>query len=151
MDNFIKFLVKAKKETYASNSEFEKKRLKDGAKELSFAENDFLYRDRYFGSKAFIGEEVVFKNKKPFWSMNYAGSCLNDFCPRNDIYSFLKKSLKKVDKKTIFRGPKKLKIGDFLYINKINGDVNDFYGEEFIYFKNKKVYKLKYHGGIIQI
>ena len=150
MNNFIKFLVKAKKKTYASNGEFGERKLKDGAKELIFKENNFYYRDRYYGSKIFIGEEVVLKDNKPFWIMNYFGGCLSDNCPSSKIYVFLKKCLKKVNTNTIFRGPEKFKINYFVYKNKIKGDVKNFYGEEFIYYKNKKVYKLNYHGGLIE-
>ena len=150
MNNFVKFLIKAKKNTYASNSEFGEKRLKDRAKELTFSEDDFIYRDRYYGSKKFIGEEVVFVDNKPYWAMNYFGGCMNNKCSASDIYIFLKKCLKKVNSKTIFRGPEKFEKNEFIYINKFKGDVEDFYGEEFIYYKNKKVYKLKYHGGLIK-
>ena len=150
MNNFVKFLVKAKKNTYASDCEFKEKKLKDGAKELTFSKNDFIYRDRYYGSKKFIGEEVVFVGNKPYWAMNYSGSCINNKCSASDIYIFLKKCLKKVNSKTIFRGSEKFEENEFIYINKFKGDVEDFYGEEFIYYKNKKVYKLKYHGGLIK-
>jgi hypothetical protein len=150
MDNFIKFLIKAKKNTYASNGEFNEKRLKDGAKELVFSNNNFFYRDRYYGSKQFTGEEVVFVEDKPYWTMNYYGGCINDKCQQKEVYVFLKKCLKRVNSKTIFRGPEKYEKEDFIYINKIKGSFENFYGEEVIYFKNKKVYKLKYHGGLIE-
>lgn len=150
MKDFIKFLICAKKNTYASNGELGKKRLKDGSKELIFSDKDFRYRDRYYGSKRFIGEEVVFINDKPFWAMNYSGGCLNDECSISNVYSFLKKCLKKVNSKTIFRGPEKYEENGFTYINRAEGHVDDFFGEENIYYKNKKIYKLKYHGGLIK-
>lgn len=150
MNKFIKFLVEAKKNTYALNGETNEKILRDGSKELSFERDNFYYRDRYFGSESFAGEEVVFDSQKPFWVMNYSGKCLNDICDKKEIFTFLKKCLKRVSQKTIFRGPKEFKQGDFLYINKIQGKVEDFYGEEYIYYQGKKVYKLKYHGGIIK-
>ena len=150
MNNFIKFLIKAKKNTYASNGEFNEKRLKDGAKELVFLDNNFFYRDRYYGSKKFVGEEIVFIKNKPYWTMNYYGGCINDKCYQKEVYAFLKKCLKKVNSKTIFRGPKKYEKDNFIYINKIKGSVKNFHGEEIIYFQNKSVYRLKYHGGLIK-
>ena len=150
MNKFIKFLVDAKKNTYASNGELNEKILEDGSKELSFEQDNFYYKDRYFGSGSFVGEEVVFDNQEPFWVMNYSGRCLNNICDKKEIFIFLKKCLKKVNQKTIFRGPKKFKQGNFTYINKIKGKIEDFYGEEFIYYKGKKVYKLIYHGAIIK-
>jgi len=150
MDKFIKFLVEAKRKTYASNDESSEKVLKDGTKELSFKDGNFLYRDRYYGSEFFAGEEVVFKNKKPLWVMNYSGRFLVDDCLKTDLYAFLKKSLKKVNQKTIFRGPEKFKQGIFSYVNAIKGKADDFHGEEFIYCKGKKVYELRYHGGVLK-
>jgi hypothetical protein len=82
--------------------------------------------------------------------MNYFGGCISGKYLASDVYIFLKKCLKKVNSKTIYRGPEKFKKGDFVYKNKINGTIENFYGEEFIYVKNRKVYKLKYHGGLIE-
>ncbi|MDD5528068.1 MAG: DUF5680 domain-containing protein [Patescibacteria group bacterium] len=149
MKNLKKFLVKAKKNTYASNGEFGEKRLADGAKELTFKRGNFFYRDRYYGSNKFIGQEVVFYDKKSIWAMNYSGRCFKSDISVKEIYVFLKKCLKKVSVKNIFRGPENYKLGDFKYKNKSSGNVDDFFGEEIIYFKNKKVYELKYHGGLV--
>jgi hypothetical protein len=149
MKNLKKFLVKSKKNTYASNGEFGEKRLADGVKELTFKEGNFFYRDRYYGSNKFIGQEVVFYRKKAVWAMNYSGRCFNGDIPVKEIYVFLKKCLKKVSVKNIFRGPENYKLGEFKYKNKSNGDIEYFLGEELIYFENKKVYELKYHGGFI--
>ena len=55
------FLVRAKQNTYASAGE-EEDILTDGSKELLYEEGDFKYRDRYFGSKTFAGEEIIWKN-----------------------------------------------------------------------------------------
>ena len=63
-----------------------------------------------------------------------------------EIYDFLKKCLKKVNTKIIYRGPLEYKIGHFLYKNKIKEDVDYFIGNESIYFQGKKVYELNYSG-----
>ena len=67
------FLVKAKIGIYASGGEGGEKKFPDGSRELYFSEEDFEYRDRYFGFDYFIGEEIVLQNKKPVWVMNYCG------------------------------------------------------------------------------
>lgn len=66
-----KFLVKAKISTYASGGEEEEKVYSDGSKVFEFEEKEFKYRDRYFGYNPFIGEEIVWQNKKVVWGMNY--------------------------------------------------------------------------------
>ena len=58
------FLVRAKIRTYASGREGVI--VKNRSKELIFEEEDFRYRDRYFGSNPFIGEEVVFEKEGCF-------------------------------------------------------------------------------------
>jgi len=143
------FLVKAKISTYASSGEGGEKILFDGSKELEFKEGNLRYRDRYFGFNPFIGEEVVFYKDKPIWGMNYYGKVTcNDF-PAKKIYQFLQKVLREVREDKPFRGPDQFKKDGFEYVNKVNGDVNEFQGVEKIFAGNKEVYKLDYHGGLI--
>ena len=150
MKDFKRFLIKAKKNTYALSGERGESVLADGVKELSYRSENFYYRDRYYGSDSFVGEEVVFLNDKVLWVMNYSGRCLSSMVPKNKIYGFLKKCLKKVNIDSPFRGPDEYQSGDYVYKNKTRGDIDSFVGEEFIYYKNKKIYGLKYHGGLVK-
>ena len=84
-----KFLVKAKIATYASEGEGGEKDLEDGSKELTYEEEEFRYRDRYFGFNPFSGEEVVWKNNEFIWVMNYYGKVVSDKIPAKQIYEFL--------------------------------------------------------------
>jgi len=145
-----KFLVKAKRSTYASVGEAEEKVLEDSAKELTFEEGIFKYRDRYYGFNPFIGEEVVFKNGKIVWSMNYYGKIVSDVVPAKQIYDFLKMAMRQVKEDRPFRGPNNFKNGDFEYIDQSTGDINDFSGTEKILFKGQEVYRLIYHGGVVE-
>jgi len=143
-----KFLVKAKINTYATDGEDNEETLLDGTKELEFKEGDFLYRDRYFGSNPFIGEEVVFYNGKVIWGMNYCGGVILDVSSE-EIYVFLKKALRQVDETIPFRGPNHFEDGKLKYINTVNGDIKKFDGIEEIFLNGKGIYKLIYHGGIV--
>jgi len=144
-----KFLVKAKINTYASSGEGEEKNLPDGSKELEFEEKEFKYRDRYFGFNLFIGEEIVWQNEKIVWGMNYYGRITSEKIPVKQIYQFLQEALKKVTENKPFRGPDNFKQGDFEYFNKIEGNVENFNGEEKIFHKKQLVYQLRYSGGLI--
>jgi hypothetical protein len=150
MKDFKRFLIKAKKNTYALSGERRETTLADGAKELSYKSGDFYYRDRYYGSDQFVGEEVVFLNNKVFWVMNYSGWCLKAVISKSEIYNFLKKCLRKVSVNNPFRGPSEYQSSDYIYRNKVKGDIDNFVGEEFVYYKNKKIYGLKYHGGLVK-
>jgi len=144
-----KFLVKAKINTYASSGEGGEKLLSDGSKEFEFKEKEFKYRDRYFGFNPFVGQEIVFQNRKIIWGMNYYGRVISKSIPPKQIYQFLQESLKKIPKDKPFRGPQKFKEDGFQYSNKIKGNVKKFEGEEKIFYQRRLVYSLIYHGGIV--
>ena len=148
--NLKKFLVKAKINTYALSGEGGENVLADGSKEFLFEENIIAYRDRYFGSVSFIGEEIVFQNKKPMWGMNYYGEIISENISKNKVYEFLKNALLKVKENKPFRGPDNFEEDNFKYINKAEGNVEKFYGQEIILYKKQLVYKLFYHGGLIK-
>ena len=143
---FKDFLVKAKKETYASGNS--PKKLADGFEEFSFEEGKYKYQDRYYARdpNPFGGEEVVFKDEKPVWMMNYYGFILGKVS-HSDLYAFLRKAMSALSANKPFRGPSKLKEGSFEYTNIVKGNIDNFIGTEIIYFKGKEVYKLEYHGG----
>ena len=117
--------------------------------ELRFKQGKFQYRDRYFGSDYFIGQEIVFYNGETIWGMNYYGKVISGTISSKQIYQFLKKALKKVLKDEPFRGSDSFQLGDFKYINKTKGEVDGFEGQEAIFYKKQIVYKLNYHGGLI--
>jgi len=144
------FLVKAKIATYASIGETDERVLEDGAKELVFEDGNLKYRDRYYGFNPFIGEEVVFENGKIVWSMNYYGKITSNIISAKQIYEFLKMAMRQVKEDRPFRGPNNLKSGDFEYIDKSTGDINDFSGTEKILFKGQEIYRLVYHGGNVK-
>ena len=144
-----KFLVKAKINTYASNGEGEEKVFPDGSKELEFEEKEFKYKDRYFGYSHFIGEEIVWKNEKVVWGMNYYGEIISEIIPAKQIYQFLREALKKATEDKPFRGPVNFKENDLKYINEIRGTIKKFEGCEIIFYREELIYKLNYHGGII--
>ncbi len=144
------FLVPAKRATYASSGEGGERRLADGAKELIFKKGLYKYRDRYFGSNPFIGQEIVFYNKKPIWGMNYSGGIINNIIDSQEVYSFLKNALKQVSKSNPYRGPETLSSGQWKYSCTAKGSVSNFSGREEIFWRKKKVYELLFHGGEIR-
>lgn len=149
INQLSKFLVKAKINTYASSGEGGEKVLPDGSKEFEFIEREFKYRDRYFGFNPFIGQEIIFQNKKIVWGMNYCGKVVYKVISQKQVYQFLQEALRKIPKDKPFRGPRRFKKDNFQYFNKINGAVEKFEGEEKIFYKGKLIYGLVYHGGII--
>ena len=48
-----------------------------------------------------------------------------------------------------YRGPEKFKDSDWQYTNKIEGNFDNFSGEESITLKGREVYRAKYQGGLV--
>ena len=143
------FLVKAKTAAYASGSEANEKALADGAKELTFEDGGFKYRDMYYGFNPFFGQEIVWQSDKIVWSMNYFGKISSDAVQAKEVYKFLQSAMRQVKEDRPFRGPDSFKSGDFEYIDESEGDVNHFTGIERILFRGREVYRLNYHGGSV--
>jgi len=90
--DLIKFLIEAKKNTYANTGEGGERTLRSGARELRFKKENLEYIDTYCGFNPFIGEEIVFENGKFIWGMNYFGEVFNrNISFAKKTYSFLKK------------------------------------------------------------
>lgn len=102
------FLEEANKSTYANKdaSKVSSYRLK--SEDYHFEKDGLIYHDTYFGSRDFIGEEVVCKNSEPVWGMNYYGYILSDKTDHKELYNFLRDALMKTSSSDIIpvRGPK---------------------------------------------
>ena len=141
------FLVKAKKATYAGNATATV--LQDGCKQLVYEEGEYIYRDRYYGSDPFAGQEVVFRSDRDIWSMVYRGETM-DLPNPEPIYEFLRKAMLQVREDRPYRGPSELREGNLEYKDSSEGEVSSFHGTEKILSDGKIVYELHYSGGIVE-
>jgi hypothetical protein len=144
------FLINAKKNTYASGDENKAKLISGRMKEYIFNDGNLKYIDRYRGHEKFNGEENVLQNNKIIWKMKYEGKILSNKISTDDIYSFLRKALRKITNNNPFRGPTELIDKEYKYVNNIKGDIEKFSGEEKIFYKNELVYSLIYSGKVIK-
>lgn len=151
LENLTIFLKTAKKNTYASKMAKESISQRLGSKNYEYIEGEFLYHDTYFGLRDFIGEEIVYENKKPIWGMNYNGFVLDKNADEKDIYTFLRKALAQdYDDIIPVRGPKNFKIDGYEYKNNILGGLDKFEGREEILKDEKLIYYAVFHGGLIK-
>ena len=107
------FLIKAKKNTYASSGEGGERKLENGGRELIYKEGGYKYVDTYFGFDPFIGQEVVSKDGKVIWVMDYWGLIRDNAVDPKEVYKFLKKALMQPDLIGPLRGPDYFEEGDF--------------------------------------
>lgn len=153
-DEFITFLVTAKRSTYAAlGDDATVSPLLPGSHQLEFAQEPWLYRDVYFGGDYFVGQETVYKEKRPFWSMGYAGGLLDGVDPSLDtipLYDFLRDALRHVGEERPFRGPHVYQKGNYAFSDVGDGHVGSFWGMETMTWCQQPVYRLRYHGGFIR-
>lgn len=144
--NIIDFLIKAKKATYAGDGK-KAEPSRPNSKDLHYVEGSLKYIDTYLGGANFAGEEALWKDDIPFWSMNYIGRVLSGDL---SVYKFLAEALLLVPEEYPYRGPLKYANGDYSYVCTIEGDFHWFSGREEIFCNGSKVYELVFHGGDVK-
>lgn len=125
------FLVKAKKATYANKTNKVNSSRKE-SHDYSYQENNYTYLDSFFGAENFSGQEIVYKDGKPCWSMNYYGRVIEE----NFNGDFLKEALLQVDEELPFRGP--------LFYQKGSIFTCCVFKEKLIFFRVLKKYIIKH-------
>lgn len=144
-----KFLVKAKKSTYASGETAKKIIGSDKSTTLIFEDGDFKYHDNYFGGEPYGGREVVFFQDHPVYIMVYYGWVDEKITNFPEVYKVLQGALSLIPEEYPYRGPKEYISGDHVYSNNFRGEVDNFEGEEIITLNGEEVYRAKYMGGLV--
>ena len=160
--DFVPFLLRAKKATYASGTaETQAPSSRPASHDLTYAEDELSYIDSYLGGYAFLGEEALWKRdeageKMPLWGMNYYGTMVGlDTTPAglpavpDGFGDFLKLALRHVPAHAPYRGPAEFAEGRYRYTCHWEGDLDLFHGEESIALDDQVIYRLYFHGGSI--
>lgn len=153
-----KFLIEAKKQTYASGDEAKVKASRAGSNDYEYAREiggeKMVYHDCYFGGVKFIGEEVVYcGDGAPKWGMNYRGETLNAELSEAAMDAVLRPALAKVgEDESILpvRGPKRFERDGYVYEFEVEGDLASFRGEEKVTKDGEVIYRLSCNGGMIE-
>ena len=76
-NELVAFLIRAKQKTYAGHgAEVESSR--PASHDLRYEEGPLLYIDTFLGGAKFAGEEAVWHDGVPLWSMNYYGRVIGE-------------------------------------------------------------------------
>ncbi len=134
LEKLAKFLVNAKKATYASENTIELPNPERPLhKELEYSDGEFYYIDSYIGFFQAPGiEEVRLKNREgpTIWTMAYSGGMLpryqKDIIFAKKIFRHLKKALSLVTEDIPFRGPRLYEEDGLRYKNIVEGDIKRF-------------------------
>lgn len=146
------FILKAAEATYAIGGGLTDNIERPGFIELVFEEEKFSYRDSYTGYFRSRGTEVVRYKGTPVWSSLYGGGMLNnDPQLTQNTFNFLKQAL--IDRKKAsfqsLRGPSILEKENWKYTYTQEGNVDEFYGYEQIFFEGQEVFFHRVIGGKI--
>lgn len=145
LNEFREFLLRAKRSAYAAKAP-ESAPSRPQSHDLQYREDDgWLYIDTYLGGEQFAGEEAVWKDGVPIWSMNYCGRVTGSGFDGD----FLREALLRVPTQAPFRGPIEYQDGSFLYCNSYAGALDWFFGREEIYHSGVSIFECMYHGGMI--
>jgi hypothetical protein len=151
IEELAHFLDAANKATYANETAPKAAATRPGSNDYRFEQGDLTYHDTYFGSRDFIGSEVVYKAGVPEWGMNYYGYIIDDEADKREIYSFLRTVLRQAYKNIIpVRGPEVYRKEEWQYSNKPIGTLERFTGEETISKSGTMLYRCVYSGGWIK-
>jgi hypothetical protein len=144
MEEIKQFLVKAKQNTYA-NSTGQTVSSRPHSYDLEYSEEEFTYLDSYVGTHSFSGQEIIWKNQEPIWSMNYYGNVLHSSFKS----SFLKAALMHPTTALPYRGKEFYREEEYTYLMEVTGNFDKFSGSEKIFFNDVLTYELFFHGGKI--
>jgi hypothetical protein len=148
------FLSDAKRRTYASQGDAASVTpLLPGTRQLEYASGPWLYRDIYAGMAFFVGQELVYHQHRPVWSMVYAGGIVDmpdSGAAPHTVYPFLQAALRLVPSDQPYRGPADYAEQGCRYANRATGSLLDFHGDETIAIAETVVYRLRYSGGLLR-
>ena len=148
LDALAQFLIIAKRNTYAAQQGMvAPSRL--ASHDLAYEQGPFSYLDSYVGSRDFSGQEVVYYQSIPRWSMNYYGRMIEDDLPPGFIET-LREALCLVTAGAPYRGIPIHHRGRYTYRCTSEGDMEWFQGEESIELDGRCIYELRFHGGRVE-
>ena len=142
------FLIDSNKAGYAGGEEKKWIKEPDGSTTIPFEKGDFRSHDNFFGGEPYGGRVIVFQKDKAVWTMVYYG-WVAEGVGADPVYAVLRNALMRMPEDAPFRGPKEFKDGELTYVNKWDGDVERYSGEEQITQGEKLNYKANYIGGLV--
>ncbi len=140
------FILKARKNTYASATMKSAKPLIKDTVQYEYAGNNYFYRDIYcIGNGIFSGLEVIYHKNELVWSMSYFG----DFSGMTEVQAdtLLRRAILDLWESTRMYEYIEKNYDDFLYTCKGSGTIKKMKGIEEIHVAHKKVYTFSYNGG----
>lgn len=148
LEQLIRVIVTAKQATYVGNGRVAEPS-RQGSHDLVWSEGDWSYRDSYFGGTDFIGQECLWRQEKPVWSMAYYGYVLrDDLIDAARAGATIKAALSAMYADGRFLGGWHWSGPHGDYRDQNTGDSARFKGRETISVAGETAYALDYFGGL---
>ncbi len=149
IDGLLAFIVEAKAAAYIGGKPGEAS-CRLGSRDIPYRRDGWSYLDSYFGGTDFLGQEVVWRNEKPIWAMNYYGRVLDDSAIDGArAADVLRTALPLMYAEGRFLGGFCKEVGRYRYVDESEGGHTSFIGIERILADEHAVYRLDYHGGLV--
>jgi len=145
------FILEANGKGYGSGEQKTREKQEDGSTTIKYQNGDWKMVDNYVGGGPYAGMTKIFFQDKVVWSMVYYGLVDKKVEGFKDVYGFLMKSLLQMPSDYPYRGPREFVEEEWKYNNDWSGEVEEFNGEEKIYFKNEMIFWTKYIGGVVDV
>jgi hypothetical protein len=145
----MQFLYQANTRGYG-NPNVDEEKLPNGEHIIRFADDNYDFKDVYYGGEPYAGQEVIFaRNGRAIWAMQYRGFVVDgeDLAP---IYVFLGKVLTGTEV-GLPRGKDGFSDGEFSYEFTMNGQLDNFSASEKILKSGEIVYSSAFLGGLVDL
>ena len=144
------FVVRAKSATYVGGG-LTAQPSRFGSHDLTFASDQWRYRDSYFGGTDFLGQEAVWFREEPVWAENYYGYILRpDLIDAEKAGRTIKAALSAMYQEGRFLGGFDWSGPHGHYQDRSSGDVSHFHGREVVLVSGIEAYALDYCGGVVK-
>lgn len=143
------FIVEANRETWAADKG-EIEPMRPGDKTHEYKRGPWWLVDTYSGYFQAPGLTVIRYKDTPSWNMYYGGRGMNPhyFDITKDTFQFLREALMQVTPSLPIRGPEHYSRGEWSYIFKSSGDLENCTWNETVWKKGKRLFTQEGGAGI---
>jgi len=118
-----------------------------GAVEILYREGGLTYRDSYFGQNRLLGQEIVRRAGTVVWGMNYLIVIGTLPLPGEELAAFLQRTQLARYRERSLLEPYETRERHLRYVDRNEGDLEQFQGETQVLYRDEVVYHMHYFGG----
>jgi hypothetical protein len=149
VDGLEKFIVTAKGATYAAAAA-KSLPYRLGTSDIQYRDGAWSYLDSYVGEADFLGQEIVYLDRVPVWSMAYYGFLQSPRIDSATAGRVIQAALTRLYREGRFLGGFTTDVDGYRYVDTNTGGATRFTGQEWVENRHERLYTLHYFGGEIR-